>query len=176
MPRILRNLTLIGATMLLISCGMKLEPYGNQEPAMDLKAYFNGPIKAWGIVQDYSGEVVSRFDVEMVGEWDGDTGTLKEYFTYYDGSTMERTWNLKKTGPNSFEGHASDIIGVAKGETRGSAARWNYTMDLPVKGTTYRVKFDDWMWRMNDGVLVNRSFIKKFGITVAELTIFMQKQ
>ena len=29
---------------------------------------------------------------------------------------------------------------------------------------------------MNDGVLINRSYLKKFGLTVAELTIFMQKQ
>jgi hypothetical protein len=29
---------------------------------------------------------------------------------------------------------------------------------------------------MNDGVLINRTKIKKFGISFAELTIFMQKQ
>ena len=29
---------------------------------------------------------------------------------------------------------------------------------------------------MNDGVLINRSHLKKFGITVAEITIVMQKQ
>ncbi len=54
--------------------------------------------------------------------------------------------------------------------------RWNYVMDLPVDDTTYRIRFDDWMWVMNDGVLINRSYLKKFGITVSELTIFMQKQ
>ncbi|HAQ50270.1 MAG TPA: DUF3833 domain-containing protein, partial [Gammaproteobacteria bacterium] len=27
-----------------------------------------------------------------------------------------------------------------------------------------------------DGVLINRSYLKKFGITVGELTLFMQKQ
>ena len=34
--------------------------------AIDIKEYFDGPIKAWGIVQNWKGEVVSRFDVEMV--------------------------------------------------------------------------------------------------------------
>lgn len=29
---------------------------------------------------------------------------------------------------------------------------------------------------MRDGVVMNRSYLKKFGITVAEVTIFMQKQ
>jgi hypothetical protein len=47
---------------------------------------------------------------------------------------------------------------------------------LPVGDATYCITFDDWMWQMNDGVLINRSYLKKFGITVAELSLFMQKQ
>ena len=49
-------------------------------------------------------------------------------------------------------------------------------MDLPVDDKVYRIRFDDWMWQMNDGVLINRSYLKKFGFTVSELTIFMKKQ
>jgi len=48
---------------------------------------------------------------------------------------------------------------------------------VPVDDKSYRLKFDDWMWAMDDGnVVINRSYLKKFGITVAEITIFMQKQ
>jgi hypothetical protein len=64
----------------------------------------------------------------------------------------------------------------ANGHSSGSAMRWAYKMDLPVGDTTYRITFDDWMFLMNDGVLINRSYLKKFGVTVAELTLFMQKQ
>ena len=50
-------------------------------------------------------------------------------------------------------------------------------MDVTTEGgSTYRLKFDDWMWLMNDGVLMNRSYMKKFGITVGEITIFMKKK
>jgi len=31
------------------------------------------------------------------------------------------------------------------------------------------------MWRLNDGVVINRSRMKKFGIPLACLTVFMQK-
>ncbi|MFT5760687.1 MAG: hypothetical protein ACI9LM_005474, partial [Alteromonadaceae bacterium] len=62
------------------------------------------------------------------------------------------------------------------GKLEGSAMQWAYQMDLPVGDSTYRITFDDWMFLMNDGVLVNRSYLKKFGITMAELTLFMQKQ
>lgn len=162
---------------MLSSCGgNSLDLYKETSPKADIKEYFNGPVKAWGIVQDWRGRVVSQFDIEMVGKWDGDTGTLTEKFTYYDGKKQERVWTIKKLPDGTYEGTAADILGKATGAVEGNAARWNYVMDLPVGDTTYRIRFDDWMWQMNDGVLINRSYLKKFGITVTELTIFMQKQ
>lgn len=153
-----------------------LEEYKGTTPKADIKEYFNGPIKAWGIVQDWRGRVTRRFDIEMVGKWEGDRGTLTEHFEYYDGKTQDRVWTIRKLADGRYEGTAPDVLDKATGESEGSAVRWNYVMDLPVDDTTYRIRFDDWMWVMNDGVLINRSYLKKFGITVSELTIFMQKQ
>lgn len=162
---------------ILTACsGPTLNHYKGTEPPLDLKAYFSGPIKAWGVVQDRKGHVTRRFDISMVGTWDGDTGTLEEHFDYYDGKTQKRTWIIKKIADNIYEGSAGDIIGMATGNLEGNAMRWAYIMDLEVGEKTYRITFDDWMFLMNDGVLINRSYLKKFGITVAELTIFMQKQ
>jgi len=167
----------IGAIMFLNACtGHSLTKYDNQKPEMDIKEYFTGPIKAWGIVQNRKGEVVRRFDVDMIGTWEGDIGTLDEDFEYYDGETQKRIWTIKKISNTKFEGRADDILDKATGEINGNAMRWAYQMDLPVGDKTYKVTFDDWMFLMNDGVLVNRSYIKKFGLTMAELTLFMQKQ
>lgn len=167
----------MGVLFMLSGCaGNSVDYYAGTAPQADIKEYFNGPVKAWGIVQDWRGRVVRRFDVSMVGKWEGDTGTLTEHFDYYDGKKQERVWTIRKLPDGTYEGTAGDIIGKATGATAGSAARWNYVMDLPVDDTTYRIRFDDWMWVMNDGVLINRSYLKKFGVTVSELTIFMQKQ
>ena len=175
--KIFKIMATIGALIMLSSCaGNNIDYYKGTTPRADIKEYFNGPVKAWGIVQDWRGRVVRRFDVSMVGEWNGDIGTLTEHFDYYDGEKQQRVWTIKKLADGTFEGTASDIIGKATGNTEGSAVRWNYVMDLPVGDTTYHIRFDDWMWVMNDGVLINRSYLKKFGITVSELTIFMQKQ
>lgn len=170
------KILLLGAGIMLSSCSHSLDHYQDQKPAMDIKEYFNGPIKAWGIVQDWRGRVVTRFDIEMTGKWEGNTGTLTEHFTYYDGKKQERIWTITKLPDGSYEGVASDILDKATGKISGNAARWGYVMDLPVNNTTYRIYFDDWMWLMNDDVVINRSYLKKFGITVTELTIFMQKQ
>jgi len=171
--RILLSLCLLLASA---CAGQKLEDYSATQPAMDLKTYFNGPIKAWGIVQDSGGKVVSRFDVQMQGSWQNDVGTLKEHFTYYDGTKQERVWTITKHPDATYTGKAGDIIGTAMGATKGSAVRWTYEMNVPVGGESYRLTFDDWMWQMHDGVVINRSYLKKFGFTVAELTLVMQKQ
>lgn len=173
---ILLGLILIGAIyMFILSKDHQLSYYEDTKPHADLKTYFNGPIKAWGIIQDWRGRVVSRFDVDMVGRWEGDSGVLEEEFRYYNGGQQRRVWRLKKLADGRYIGEADDIIDQAQGRINGSALFWNYRMDIPVEGQTYRLSFDDWMWQMNDGVLINRSYLKKFGFTVAELTLFMKK-
>ncbi len=175
---IMKGLKIMGVLAFLSGCtgGHTVSSYQGTEPPMDVKEYFSGPIKAWGIVQNHKGEVTRRFDVQMHGSWDGDVGTLDETFAYYDGETQKRVWTIEKIEDDRYRGTAGDILGEASGESAGNAMRWNYKMDLDVGDKTYRITFDDWMFLMNDGVLINRSYLKKFGLTVAELTIFMQKQ
>jgi hypothetical protein len=155
----LKGLVLMGLLTFLSACtgGPSLDHYKGSTPPLNLQEYFTGPIKAWGVVQ-------------------GDVGTLDEDFKYYDGETQLRTWTIKRIADNKYEGTAGDILGKADGEVNGGAMRWAYQMDLPVGDKTYKITFDDWMFLMNDGILINRSYLKKFGFTVAELTLFMQKQ
>ena len=167
----------MGIMTFMTACsGPNLANYKQDSPPLNLKDYFTGPIKAWGLVQDRKGQVTRRFDVVMHGSWEGDVGTLEEHFDYYDGETDKRVWTITQVSADRYEGQAGDIIGKATGEVSGNTMRWAYVMDLPVGDTTYKITFDDWMFLMNDGVLINRSYLKKFGITVAELTLFMQKQ
>lgn len=175
--KILSTIFLLGAVMILSSCmSPSIDHYDNTKPELDIKEYFDGPIQAWGIVQDWRGNVTRKFDIEMMGSWDGDVGKLEEDFAYDDGKTQRRVWTITKLSDKTYEGTASDIKGKADGKANGNAVQWNYQMYLEVDGKTYLVTFDDWMFLMKDGVLINRSYIKKFGITVAELTIFMKKK
>ena len=96
--KILKGVVLMGLMAFLSACagGPTLDYYKGSEPPLELKEYFTGPIKAWGLVQDRKGHVTRRFDVTMVGTWEGDTGTLVEHFEYYDGEKQERIWTIKK--------------------------------------------------------------------------------
>lgn len=175
---ILKGLVLVGLLACISGCsaGGSLDHYVDMKPELKLEDYFNGPIKAWGIVQDRSGNIKRRFSIDMVGEWKGETGTLTEDFNYYDGEKQQRVWTIKKLAGQKYEGTADDIIGVASGEVQGNAVRWEYQMNIDVGDNTFKLTFDDWMFQMEDGVMINRSYLKKFGFTVAELTLFMQKQ
>jgi hypothetical protein len=42
---------------------------------------------------------------------------------------------------------------------------------LPVDGKTYEVQFDDWMYLMNDSVMLNKSEMRKFGFKLGEIVI-----
>jgi len=162
--------------MFLCGCSAgKLTNYAETTPTIKAEDYFNGPIKAWGIVQSMNGTVVQRFDVVMHGKWAGNVGTLNEEFTYYDGKKQKRIWTITKNPDGTYTGTAGDIVGDAKGGVAGSAMNWHYVMDIPVDGKTWRVAIDDWMFLMHDDVLINRSYLRKFGIKVAELTIVMKK-
>jgi hypothetical protein len=172
-----QKLLTLGLLIMLSACsGLALEDYKTEQPPFVLEEFFKGPIKGWGVVQGMGGKVLTRFDVTMNGVWVGDTGTLTEHFQYYNGDTQERVWTIKKLPDGTYQGKAADIIDQAVGESSGNAMQWQYRMDLKVGDATYRLTFDDWMFQMHDGIVINRSYLKKFGFTVAELTLFMQKQ
>ncbi len=77
----LKGLISMGLMAFLSACTRKptLDYYKGGHPPLDLKEYFTGTIKAWGLVQDRKGHVTRRFDVTMVGTWEGDTASQKTF-------------------------------------------------------------------------------------------------
>jgi hypothetical protein len=165
--------------MLASGCATSLDGprYAGQTPAFDLYEFFDGTVDAWGIVQNRSGEVVQRFSVVIDGTVSGDSLTLDERFSYDLGDGVkERVWRIQRESDGSFTGGAGDILGSAEGDAFGNAFRWAYAMDLPVGDKTYRVRFEDWIFALDSKRIMNRSWIQKFGLDVAEVTIFMQRR
>ncbi len=142
---------------------------------LNLEEFFDGKTVASGQFQDLFGTVRRRFTVEIDGSWDGRTLTLVEDFVYEDASTERRVWRLTKTGPETWEGTAPGVIGVARGEERGDAFNWQYEIDLPVPDGTLRVTFDDCMWLLSDDRLLNRAYMKRFGVDIGEVIITFEK-
>lgn len=150
------------------------EPLSSRQ--LNLEEFFVGNVTAYGQFQDLFGTVSRRFTVDINGTWDGQTLTLVEDFVYEDDSTERRVWTLQKTGADSWQGTAPGVLGLATGQERDDTFNWQYTIDLPVPDGTIRVSFDDWMWLVADDRLLNRAYMKKFGVQVGEVIIFFEKQ
>jgi Protein of unknown function (DUF3833) len=146
------------ATLTLAGCaGPQVADYAGEKPVLDLRRYFNGTLDAYGVFMRCS--------------WNGEQGVLDEDFTYADGTTQKRIWRLTHLGNGRYEGRADDVVGVAEGQVAGNAFRWGYTLALPVDGRVWNVQFDDWMYLLDDRVMLNKAVMSKFGIRLGEVTL-----
>jgi hypothetical protein len=161
--------------MMTSGCATDVNQYHDQHPVLDVRDYFDGRIVAWGFVQNWRGRVQQRFDIEMVGTWDGDRGTLDETFHYYDGTSSTRVWRLQRLDDSQFTGTAEDVVGTAHGRMAGNAINMKYRLQIPFRDGKLTLTLDDWMWLMNEGVVINRTSLRKFGIKVGEVTVFMKR-
>ena len=170
-------LTLLAGTAVLTGrANPQVTDYAQERPLLELDRYFNGRVLAHGVFQKRGGEVARRFTVVMDCHWEGNQGVLDEAFTYSDGTTERRIWRLTKHADGRYTGTAGDVAGDAQGQTSGNALRWNYTLRLPVDGKEYEVQFDDWMFLVDDRVMLNRATMSKFGVTLGEVLLSFTKQ
>jgi hypothetical protein len=180
----------LAAAMLAGCAGPEITDYAAEKPVLDLRQYFNGTLDAYGVFTDRSGKVVKRFTVVMKCSWQGppgaETGVLDEDFTYSDGTKDRRIWTLRRGADGRYTGTAADVVGQAAGEEKGNAFRWGYTLKLPLDGPgeaagggtprTVEVQFDDWMYLMNDKVMLNKAEMRKYGIRLGEVTLSFVKR
>ena len=170
------RMLLLWPLLLLAGCGTSLDNYRGQGPNWDLARFFNGKLVAHGLVTDRSGEVTSRFRVEMQGRWREGKGELFEQFYFDDGRKQTRTCFLSKGADGHWRGTASDVVGEAVGKTAGFALNWRYQLDLALPdGEVVRVSFDDWMYLLDQDRLINRAEISKFGIHLGEVILDIER-
>ncbi len=160
---------------ILSACTTSIKDYQNEKPALVLENYLNGKMIAHGLFMDRFGKVKKRFTVSLDTTWAGNVGTLKEDFDWSDGTKTQRVWTITKTGDGKYKGTAADVDGDALGESAGNTFHWSYTMNLDVDGSIYKVSFDDWMYLVNDKILINKAVMSKFGIRLGEVLITFYK-
>ena len=154
---------------------MKPEDFKNKKPRLIIEEYLSGKVEAWGVLQNRSGKVTRQFKADLEGKWDGKTLILDEVFDWNDGERQTRQWKINKIDDHNYEGTASDVVGIAKGYSYGPAFKFEYVLLVPVKGKNIKITFDDWIFKQDESVAINRATMTKFGIKVAELTVMFVK-
>ncbi|MEY3090199.1 MAG: hypothetical protein RL113_515 [Pseudomonadota bacterium] len=175
--RLKKILTLGFCSLLTTGCAsMQIEDFEGTTPNFIPEEYFNGPLRAYGLVKNRDGKIIRTFKGELLGSWDNEgVGTLDEKFTYSDGEIQSRVWTLKPKGNKRFIGTAGDIVGEAKMVAKGNTVMIDYVMRVPYKGSIIDISVKDWLHLQEDGVILNHSKMKKFGFEVGELVITIIK-
>ena len=148
--------------------------YAGTGPTFKMKEALNGEILSEGLIYGPNGKMSNSFVARMVGEWDGNTGTLAEYFTYSNGKQMTRKWYLTLGTGNTFTATADDIVGEGKGVISGATVKLTYRIILPEDAGGHTLDVTDWMYLTENGAIMNRSEMRKFGLKVAELVATMR--
>jgi hypothetical protein len=162
--------------VLLSACGsVSVSDYAATSPALDLRDFLNGELRAYGMLQDRAGRMTRRFTATLQGSWNGDEGVLAEVFYFDDGEVQERTWRLSHLGEGRYSGTAGDVVGMAAGSIGGSVFHWQYQLDVPWRDDSIVVNLDDWLYLIDDKHLLNRTTLRKFGFRVGELTLVIEK-
>lgn len=175
----------IKTLLAMVTCGllagcssMNIEDFNEAKPEFIPQEYFNGKMTAYGIVKNRSGKITRSFKGKLIGSWDENgTGTLDEHFIYSDGEEQDRIWTLQPTKESKkFIGTAGDIIGEAPMIANGNTVMIDYTMRVPYGDGTIDINVRDWLHLQEDGVIINHSKMKKFGLEVGELVITIIKE
>ncbi|MFU8779453.1 MAG: DUF3833 domain-containing protein [Kiritimatiellia bacterium] len=168
---------LVGVLLVCGGCvGMRIENFGQAQPELILEEFFTGRLTAYGMIKDRRGRITSTFKADFVGSWDENgVGTLDEVFVYDDGSIQNRSWTFTPNGENRYLGKASDIVGSSEMVVNGNTLRMDYTIQVPYKDGSIDLTVRDWLHLHADGVMLNHSYMRKFGFRVAELVVTIIK-
>jgi len=151
---------------------MKIADVAGAGPALTLETVLHGETAVWGMFQDRFGVPRQTFRAHISGQWEETTQrlTLTEDFTVLGGETTRRVWTLTKRGDGVYQGDANDLVNGVDVWTGGAAARMRYRMRVPIGGRAWALSFDDWLFRIDERVILNRATVTKVGITLGTVT------
>jgi hypothetical protein len=137
--------------------------------------FFLGKVSGRGIVQDRRGRLRQSFLVDMHGYWRGPDFVLDELFRIDDGTLQRRSWVVTRNGAGRYWAVADDLVGHADGTAMPGLVRWRYRLRVPVGRRRIVLSFDDRMYRMADGTVLDVSDMRKFGIRVGRIVLALAR-
>ena len=166
------SLTILGLIAgLLAGCDRAAEGPTVTGPAFDPVAFFDGHTHSRGVIESRSGAPTEWIVTDSRGERDGSGGLrMVQHLSFQDGTTQQRDWVLWPNGPGRFDATANDMIGTAKGFANGGMFHWQWVLARSPGNRLMDVTMNQWMYPMDDGSVMIRTTVSKFGMIVAEVT------
>lgn len=149
--------------------GQEPMDYEGERVVFDLRRHLSGDFICDGLIFGPFGRVVSRFTADFSVTWTGAEAVMTERFSYDSGEVQHREWHLNLSDDGRIEAWADDVPGGGRGRQAGSAVNLRYRIRLLPTAGGHVLDVNDWMYLLENGVIVNRSQFRKFGVRVAEL-------
>lgn len=146
-------------------------PAATAAPPLVLEQFFPGRTVGEGVFTNSWTGSERRFSVVIEGSWDGRTLTLVEDFAYADGEKDRKTWRLERTAPGVYAGTREDVAGQARAWTEGKVVRLEYSVMLG----GWTVDFADVLALNDDGALINRATVGKWGLRVGRVELVLRR-
>jgi hypothetical protein len=147
----------------------------NDTARFDLLAYLEGLTTAEGVFEDRKGRARRRFTVELNGRSQAGALVVDENFVFDDGERQHRCWTLMRRTENSFSGTCADSVGEARGRLADGVAYLESTLRLKVGSRQIAMDFDDAFYEAGPGLVLNRSYVSKWGIGLGRVLILFRK-
>jgi hypothetical protein len=142
-----------------------------------LEEFFPGRVIARGTFKPTLVGMERGLTVIIDSTWDGKVLTLAEDFTYDDGELDKKTWRFTRTAERTYTGTREDVIGTARTFPDGDAMRLEYQVVLKTEAYgDLHVRFRDIMALEDDGTLINKAVVSKWGIKLGDVELRMTRE
>ncbi len=146
-------------------------------PVFDPLAFYTGHTKSWGVFEDRQGVATEVIKTETFGRVVHGELRMEQDLYFGQRPRQHRSWRMHRLDAHHFEATANDIIGTARGESRGNTFVWSFTLATKPGSPLFNVQMTQRMYLQPDGrTMINRDTIRKFGYIVAEVTEQFRKQ
>jgi hypothetical protein len=150
---------------------MKDMPDAAMSTPLVLEEFFSGLIRAEGSFVNVWSRARRGIVIDILPSWDGRVLVLDEHYFYSDGEIDHKVWRLERTTPGVFSGSSVGMVGAGRVWTEGRAVRLRYRLILA--GMSF--DFDETMVLRDDGSVLGRSTVKKWGLLVGRVELTLRR-
>lgn len=174
LPR--RALLIGGLSLMAAGCAtVPPDPAGEVLP-ITLADAFTGRTTGRGVFRVALTGAERRFTADLNGHLRGDVLTVVEDFRYDDGQVDRLTWVFRRAGPGRWTGRREDTVGEAVVVEDGRTVRLTYLADFRSPGRVTRLGFEDVIYRLPGGLVVNEGIVTRGGIAVGTVRFEIRRR
>ncbi len=172
--------TLFFTALLLLCTGcatLKPSAFEDRKPLFEPEKFFSGHTSSTGFIETRRGHPYRRITTQTQGILRDGVLYVEQDLTTEGSKPTHRSWQMRRIDAHHLSATANDIIGTARGQLYGNAFHWSVRHALSNKKNPFaRVRMMQWMYLQPDGqTLVIRTFVKKAGITILQISEVFRK-